>query len=83
MINTDGVMNIDVYPLKNFPDVEKAFCWYQKAAEQGYAKAQYNLGVCYANGTGVEKNIQKAVELYQRAVEQGNADAQNNLGHCY
>ena len=27
----------------------------KKAAEQGDANAQYNLGVCYANGDGVEK----------------------------
>ena len=56
---------------------------YRKAAEQGNAKAQYNLGVCYENGYGVEKNYFKAVKWYRKAAEQGLADAQNNLGVCY
>lgn len=28
-------------------DYEEATRWYRKSAEQGYAKAQYNLGVAY------------------------------------
>ncbi len=31
-----------------------------------------NLGVCYENGTGVEKDLQKAVELYKKAADAGN-----------
>jgi TPR repeat protein len=27
-------------------DEEKSFYWYQKAAEQGDAESQFNLGVC-------------------------------------
>jgi len=34
--------------------------WYKKAAEQGHASAQYNLAVCYENGTGVEKDEKKS-----------------------
>ena len=52
------------------------------AAEQGDTDAQNNLGTCYENGTGVEKDEQKAVEWYQKAAEQGNATAQYNLGYC-
>ena len=51
----------------------------QKAAEQGDAMAQFNLGQCYTNGTGVEKDEQKAVEWYKKAAEQGHAGAQFNL----
>jgi TPR repeat protein len=29
---------------------------YKKAASQGLALAQYNLGYCYENGEGIEKN---------------------------
>ena len=29
-------------------DQVEAVKWYRKAAEQNYARAQYNLGVCYA-----------------------------------
>jgi len=32
-------------------DVE-AVAWYRQAAEQGYADAQFNLGVMYADGEG-------------------------------
>jgi TPR repeat protein len=34
----------------------------RKAAEQGYAPAQYNLGIAYESGKGVIKNEQKAVK---------------------
>jgi len=30
--------------------------WYRKAAEQGLAEAQYNLGVPYYNGQGASKD---------------------------
>ena len=42
--------------------------------------AQYNLGVMYATGCGVDKNDTKAVYWYRKAAEQGNAMAENNLG---
>jgi TPR repeat protein len=34
-------------------DYKQAVYWYQKAADQGYAKAQSNLGIAYAFGKGV------------------------------
>ena len=55
----------------------------KKSAEQGDAKAQYNLGVCYYNGNGVEKDYQEAVKWWRKAAEQGDAKAQYNLGVCY
>jgi hypothetical protein len=53
--------------------------WYTKAAEQGYEQAQHNLGVCYDNGTGVEKDMNEAVKWYTKAAEQGCADAEEAL----
>lgn len=38
-------------------------------AEQGYAQAQYNLGVCYENGYGVKKDLNKAKYYYDKARE--------------
>ena len=55
----------------------------KKAAEQGDAQAQYNLGNCYAFGKGVEKNLSEAVKWWRKAAEQGDAQAQFNLGVCY
>ena len=52
-------------------------------AEQGNAKAQYNLGVMYRNGHGVDKDYAEAMGWWRKAAEQGNAGAQNNLGVMY
>ena len=35
--------------------------WYEEAAMQTHATAQYNLGWCYENGFGVQPNIDKAL----------------------
>ena len=59
--------------------------WYVKlltiAAEQGYAMAQFRLGVMYANGYGVIWNDNTAVKWYTSAAKQGDAMAQFNLGN--
>lgn len=62
---------------------KEAVKWYRKAAEQGFALAQENLGIKYANGRGVEKNDNEAVKWYRKAAEQGRASAQYLLGCCY
>ncbi len=49
-------------------------------AEQGYARAQYNLGFMDANGEGVPQDYAAAVQWYRLAAEQEVAAAQNNLG---
>jgi TPR repeat protein len=41
-------------------------------AEQGNARAQYNLGLMYENGYGVPKNYKTAMKWYRLAVDQGN-----------
>ena len=60
-------------------DYEEAVKWYRKAAEQGYASAQYNLGVCYYNGKGVEQDYEEVVKWYRKAAEQGHPRAQYHL----
>ena len=45
--------------------------WYRKAADQGDARAQRNLGICYRFGTGVTKDEVVAVKWYRLAAEQG------------
>ena len=65
-------------------NLTEAVKWFTKAAEQENAKAQYNLGICYYYGYGVQyRDRREAVKWYTRAAEQGNADAQNDLGACY
>ena len=56
-----------------------AMSWLQKSAEQGFAEAQYSLGVCYKNGDGVTKNIAEAVKWYRKSAEQGHSEAKQQL----
>jgi TPR repeat protein len=54
-----------------------------KAAEQGDAKAQDNLGIMYHEGQGVPQDDSQALDWYRKAAEQGYAKAQLNLGFMY
>jgi hypothetical protein len=56
---------------------------YRKAAEQGDAKAQVNLGFMYGKGKGVPQDYAEAVKWYRKAADQGYASAQFNLGTMY
>ena len=57
----------------------------RKAAELGYAKAQYKLGIYYYyfNYTAWGTNYFDAVKWFRKAADQGNAKAQFILGVCY
>ena len=60
-------------------DYAQAMTWYRKAAEQGHAGAQTNLGVCYELG----HNYVEAVKWYRVAAGHEITMAQFNLGRCY
>ena len=60
-------------------DYATALREWKPLAEQGNARAQYNLGYMYDKGQGVPQNYKTAVKWYRLAAEQGNARAQNNL----
>ena len=57
--------------------------WWRKAAEQGFAKAQFNLGMMYDNGYGVTQDYAEAVKWFRKAAEQRVTTAQFNLGVMY
>ena len=71
--------------------LEEPSAWAQKddvkkirqRAEKGLKEAQYNMGVCYANGRGVERDMAQAAAWYALSAEQGFASAQFNLALCY
>ena len=48
-------------------DYKEAVNWYRKAAEQGNAKARFNLGVMYEKGQGVRQDSVAAYALYNIA----------------
>jgi TPR repeat protein len=65
-------------------DTQKAMVWYEKAAKQGYAQAQYNLAEIYHNLGSVEPHAyEKARYWYEKAAQQGIMQAYNNLAALY
>lgn len=66
-----------------YKELNAAVECYTKAAEQGYSYAQYNLGLCYEYGDGLNKNLNKAVYWYLRSALQGYVEAKHRLGNCY
>jgi localization factor PodJL len=52
------------------PNYKSAAHWFRKAAERGIADSQFNLGILYARGIGVEQNL-----WFSLAAAQGDADA--------
>jgi TPR repeat protein len=61
------------------PENDKtAVKWHTLAAEQGYAEAQYNLGVMYAFGKGVVTDNQRAYMWYNLASYNGSERAGEN-----
>ncbi|MDE8345492.1 MAG: tetratricopeptide repeat protein, partial [Acidocella sp.] len=56
-------------------DYAQAASWYRKAAVQGIADAQLNLGLDYFYGHGVPQDSVKAEELFEKAAAQGDEKA--------
>jgi len=57
--------------------------WYEKAATQGQAKVQYNLGTLYLNGGGAPKDYQQVLRWFRMAADLGEALAQTKIGIMY
>lgn len=55
----------------------------QQKAEQGDAKAQWELGISYLRGRGVTRDPSQAATWLHKAADQGYAEAQFNLGSMY
>jgi uncharacterized protein len=64
-------------------DYNAAYEEWLPLAELGDVEAQYNLGVMYDEGAGVERDLAAAAAWYRKAAEQGFVDAQTNLGIMY
>ncbi len=59
-------------------DYAEAVKWYRKAAEQGNAKAQNNLGLMHEEGRGVPQDYVQAHMWYNLAGAQGGQQAAKN-----
>ena len=52
-------------------DYPTALHWFEKAAGKGHADANFNLGLMYHLGTGVDIDFDKAMAWYRKASEEG------------
>jgi len=64
-------------------DYGTAFKEWKAAAEAGQPEAEFDLGVLYAQGLGVARDLNQAEQWYRKAAEQGNAEAEFALGQMY
>ena len=64
-------------------DYATALQEWKPLAEQGYANAQFMLGLIYSKGDGVLKDHAEAVKWYRLAAKQGYVASQYNLGLMY
>ena len=63
-----------VYELLALCDDVEAAAWYLKAAEQGDADAQYNLGGMYGKGEGVPQDDVEAYKWFNLATTYADAE---------
>src|SRR5262245_47639467 len=64
-------------------DYAKAMELIRPLAEQGDARAQFNLGTIYYNGQGTREDLPEAAKWFGMAAEQGDMEAQRYLGFMY
>src|SRR6516162_7428735 len=56
-----------------------ALQWFRRAAEQGYASAQYNVGLIYESGGTAVKDENQAIMWFKKAAEGGYSQARDHL----
>jgi TPR repeat protein len=64
-------------------DRSEAVRRWHMAAEQGYVRAMFELGVAYHEGDGAAVDLKRAQHWYHQAFAQGNLAAHYNLGHFW
>lgn len=64
-------------------DYINALVWYKKAAQEGIACAQLNVGIYYHHGYGVDADYNEAIKWIQKAADQNDSSALNYLGIYY
>ena len=64
----------------NRGDYATALREWRPLAEQGDARAQFDLGLLYENGDGIPRDYAKAHQWYEKSAAQGGAKAQFYLG---
>ena len=60
-----------------------AFKWWNASAKNGNSRAQYALGMSYAQGIDVERDVKKGIGYLKKAASQGNAESMLLLEEIY
>jgi len=76
----DTGAGLAAFKMKNY---DLAWREWKASAEAGQAEAQFDLGVLYAQGLGVRRDLSEASNWYGKAARQGNAEAEFALGQLY
>jgi TPR repeat protein len=76
----DGASGLEAFKRKDYP---RAFQEWKAAAEKGDAESQFDLGLLYAQGLGVHRDLTQAERWYRLSATQGNAEAEFALGQIY
>jgi len=75
-------LELGIYEL-NRGEFHAAIEQFRPLVAEGYAPAQYQMGVVYQKGYGVAKDGMKALELFELAAKQNYSDAQFELALIY
>ncbi len=78
-----GLLFVRAMRLLKEGDAVRAAKLLERVATLGNRRAQYQLGLLYARGDGVAKNLPEARALLRRAALQGHPKAQFYLGQMY
>uniref|UniRef100_A0A670HUL8 SEL1L2 adaptor subunit of SYVN1 ubiquitin ligase n=1 Tax=Podarcis muralis TaxID=64176 RepID=A0A670HUL8_PODMU len=82
--NSHGMAFLGKVPiLFPFQNHSEAFKYFHKAAEKGYAQAQFQLGLMYHNGSGVKRDYKLAFQYFYLASQNGQPLAVYHLAEMY
>ena len=48
-----------------------ALVWFRRAASHNHKLGEYDMGLCYEYGWGVERNLKEAANWYERSFHHG------------
>jgi TPR repeat protein len=85
MLDIEEQNNIEIGKYCRMSDhyKRKAFECIREAASLGEPKAQYQMYLCYSQGTGVAKDWNKAIEWLKKSANNGEVKAQYEMGNLH
>lgn len=64
-------------------DLDKAFIWFDMAADQGDPEGECNAAYMLVHAIGTNANLEEAIRLYKDSAAKGYVQSQFNLAHMY